>query len=358
MKAIVLCAGQGTRLRPLTHTLTKHLIPVANKPVLFYGLENLVAAHVREIGIVVSPATQAAIRAAVGAGEQFGARITYVEQSEARGLAHAANCARGFVGRQPFLMYLGDTLLPEGFAAIVERFHAPQTNGAIMLAPVDDPRRYGIAELAGDRIVRLVEKPQRPASNLAVAGAYVFDHHIFEAIDRLQPSWRNEYEITDAVQDLIDHGLTVRACTVPGWWKDTGTPADLLEANQVLLQRINADLAGVIDTASRITGLARIEAGAQIVNSQINGPAIIGREARVVNATIGPFVSIGARVEVLNGTVADSIIMEAARLDLNGARVERSVLGRNAALRGHAGAVVSATLADDCQVGVTAAARL
>jgi len=311
----------------------------------------VVAAGLRDIGIIVSPATRDAIAAAVGDGGRFGARVDYMEQAEPRGLAHAAQCARAFVGHEPFLMYLADTILPDGFQHLIETFRSPRTDAAVLVAPVDEPSRFGIAEVAADRIARLVEKPQRPASNLAVAGAYVFDQRIFDAIARLQPSWRNEYEITDAIQDLIDHGLIVRPCMVPGWWKDTGKPADLLAANRVLLDRIEPARLGALDAASVAIGRVRIEAGAHVIASRIEGPAIIGRDARIEHASLGPFASIGNRATVRGGAVRDSIVMASAALELNGALVEHSVLGERVTLRGHAGSVLTVILADDSSIG-------
>jgi glucose-1-phosphate thymidylyltransferase len=310
MKAIVLCAGLGTRLRPLTFSTAKHLIPVANKPVLFFAIESLVAVGAREIGIIVSRESWPIIQNAVDDGSRWGARISYIEQPEPRGLAHACQCAESFVGDEAFIMYLGDNLLPEGMVAPTQRFQKSGANAVVMLKPVDDPSRYGIAELDGERIVRLVEKPKQPKSDLAIVGGYVFDRNIFESIRRIKPSWRNEYEITDAIQDLIDRGLTVVPYIVEGWWKDTGKPEDIIDANRAMLDTLKRDVKGHVDTASRIEGEVVVGAGSEIVGCLIRGPVIIGAEARLMNAKIGPYTSLGDRVHVINSQIDNSVIMD------------------------------------------------
>ncbi len=329
MKAIVLCAGLGTRLRPLTYSVAKHLIPVANKPVLAYGLESIVSAGIREIGIIVNDDTRDAIEAFVGNGEAFGATVVYIEQRNPLGLAHAAKCAREFIGDSPFLMYLGDNLILEGLHGIVDVFRTEKPNAVVMLATVDDPSRYGIAQLENGRIVRVVEKPKIPPSNLAIVGGYLFDHTVFDAIDRLEPSGRGEYEITDAIQGLIDKGLVVRPYVVKGWWKDTGKPEDILEANRIILEGIEADIQGTLDGNSSVSGRVIVGKGTQILGSKIRGPVVIGEGALVENAFIGPFTSIGSRVQIRGSEVEHSVIMEDCVItDIDG-RIDGSLLGKN-----------------------------
>ncbi|MFN8628317.1 MAG: glucose-1-phosphate thymidylyltransferase [Candidatus Binatia bacterium] len=336
MKAIVLCAGLGTRLRPLTFSTAKHLIPVANKPVLFFGIESLVEIGAREIGIIVSKDSRSVIQNAIDDGQRWGAQVSYVEQPQPRGLAHAAQCARAFVGSDPFVMYLGDNLIPEGLTGAAEHFQRSGANAVVMLKAVDDPSQFGIAELDGDRIVRLVEKPKNPPTNLAIVGGYFFDRHIFESIDRIKPSWRNEFEITDAIQDLIDRGLTVAPYVVTGWWKDAGKPTDILEANQVMLQKIATAIHGKVDGASIIEGAVSIGPDAEITGSKIVGPTIIGAEARIIDAEIGPFASIGDRVRIISSRVADSVVMDDTVIQHVQQPVVRSLLGRRVQLTGKA----------------------
>lgn len=330
MKAIVLCAGLGTRLRPLTFSTAKHLIPVANKPVLYFGIESLVAVGAREIGIIVSKESRKIIQNAVDDGERWGAQVTYIEQLEPRGLAHAAQCTESFIGTEPFVMYLGDNLIPEGLHGPTELFRSSGANAVVMLKAVDDPSQFGIAEIENERIVRLVEKPKQPRSNLAIVGGYFFDHHIFESIRRIKPSWRNEYEITDAIQDLIDRGLKVVPYVMQGWWKDAGKPPDIIEANRAVLQTISGRIAGTVDTESTLDGTVSIGPDTEIIASHIRGPVIIGAEARIVNAQIGPFTSLGDRVHVINSRIEDSVVMEDSvirdlRLPLIGSLIGRKV---------------------------------
>ena len=310
MKAIVLCAGLGTRLRPLTFSTAKHLIPVANKPVLFYGIESLVAVGAQRIGMIVSRESRSIIQNAVDDGQRWGAEVTYIEQPEPRGLAHAAQCAESFIGGEPFIMYLGDNLLPEGMTGAVERFQSTGADAVVMLKSVDDPSSFGIAEVEGDRICRLVEKPKQPRSDLAIVGGYVFGPQIFASIHRIKPSWRNEYEITDAIQDLIDRGLTVVPYIVAGWWKDAGKPADILEANRVMLERLTPSAAGTVDGTSTIEGPVEIGPRSEIIGSHVRGPVVIGADARIVDAYVGPFTSIGDRVHVIGSRIEDSVVME------------------------------------------------
>jgi glucose-1-phosphate thymidylyltransferase len=337
MKAILLCAGLGTRLRPLTFSTAKHLIPVANKPVLFFGIESLVEVGAQDIGIIVSKESRSVIQNAVDDGQRWGARVTYIEQPQPRGLAHAAQCARPFVGTDPFVMYLGDNLIPEGLSAAAEQFQRSGANAVVMLKAVDDPSQFGIAQLEGDRIVRLIEKPKNPPSNLAIVGGYFFDHHIFESIERIKPSWRNEYEITDAIQDLIDRGLKVAPYIVTGWWKDAGKPDDILDANRAMLQKLATAIHGKVDSSSTIEGAVCIGRDTEISGSRITGPVIIGEEARIINAQIGPFASIGDRVHITGSRVEDSVVMDDCVIRDVRQPVVRSLLGRRVQLSGKTG---------------------
>ena len=254
LKGLILSGGAGTRLRPITHTSAKQLVPVANKPVLFYGIEALVEAGIEEIGIIIAPETGDEIQEAAGDGSQFGARITYILQDEPAGLAHAVLTAREFLGEAPFVMYLGDNLLADGLGGLVDTFRAEEPDALILLTPVSEPESYGVAELEGERIVRLVEKPKDPPSNLALVGVYLFSPAIFAAAEALEPSWRGELEITEAIQKLIDDGSPVRSEVVTGWWKDTGQLADMLEANRLVLEEVEVSLEGEIDEDSRVEG--------------------------------------------------------------------------------------------------------
>ena len=327
MKGLILSGGKGTRLRPLTYTSAKQLVPVANKPVLFYGIEALVAAGITDIGIVVGD-THAEIRAAVGDGAKFGARVTYIEQDAPRGLAHAVLISEPFIGTDSFVMYLGDNLLNRGIVEFVEQFVKEKPAAQILLTPVPDPQMFGVAELNGGKVVRLIEKPKEPKTNLALVGVYMFGPEIFASAKRIKPSFRNELEITDAIQDLIDRGLQVNPHLVDGWWKDTGKLEDMLEANRLILETLTPRVDGRVDDASRIDGTVVIEAGAVVENSVIRGPAIIGPGARIRNAYIGPFTSIGKDVEIHHSEVEHSIVLEGSLIHDLDVRVADSLIGR------------------------------
>jgi glucose-1-phosphate thymidylyltransferase len=329
MKGLILSGGKGTRLRPITYTRAKQLVPVANKPVLFYGLEALVAAGIRDIGIVVGD-THAEIREAVGDGSRWGARVTYIEQDAPRGLAHAVLISEPFIGRDPFVMYLGDNLLNRGIDRFVEEFEREKPAAQILLTRVPDPQMFGVAELDNGRVVRLVEKPKEPKSDLALVGVYMFSSAVFESVKRIKPSFRNELEITDAIQDLIDRGLPVRPHLVQGWWKDTGKLEDMLEANRLILDTLERRIDCPIDADSRIEGKVVIEAGAVVERSVIRGPAVIGARAKIIHAYVGPFTSIGQGAEIRDSEIEHSIVLEGSVIsDLNN-RVEDSLIGRNA----------------------------
>ena len=332
LKGLILSGGAGTRLRPITHTSAKQLVPVANKPVLFYGIEALVEAGVTEIGIIIAPETGDEIRAAAGDGSQFGAEITYIVQDKPAGLAHAVLTAEDFIGSSPFVMYLGDNLLADGLRGLVATFRESEPDALILLTPVEDPSSYGVAELDGDQVVRLVEKPKDPPSNLALVGVYLFGPPIFEACHALEPSWRGEYEITEAIQALIEDGHKVQSEVVSGWWKDTGQLADMLEANRLVLEEIETRLDGEIDADTKIEGRVVVEAGAKISGSVVRGPAVIGAGARIEGAYVGPYTSIGADVRICRSEIEHSIVLSGSVVEDLGTRMEASLLGRNVKL--------------------------
>ena len=325
---MILSGGKGTRLRPLTYTSAKQLVPVANKPVLFYGIEAIAAAGIREIGIVVGD-TQAEIRAAVGDGSRWGVRVEYIEQDAPRGLAHAVKISQPFIGDDAFVMYLGDNLLNKGITHFVEQFDREKPAAQILLARVPDPQMFGVAQLQNGRVVRLVEKPKEPIGDLALVGVYMFGPQVFESVNRIRPSFRNELEITDAIQDLIDRGLAVHPHIVDGWWKDTGKLEDMLEANRLILDTLERRVEGTIDAHSRVEGKVVIEPGAVIERSVIRGPAIIGRDARIVHAYVGPFTSIMNDVEIKDSEIEHSIVLEGSSVRDLANRVIDSLIGRN-----------------------------
>jgi glucose-1-phosphate thymidylyltransferase len=328
MKGLILSGGRGTRLRPLTYTSAKQLVPVANKPVLFYGIESLAAAGIRDIGMVVGD-TQSEIRAAVGDGSAWGVRITYIEQDAPRGLAHAVLISERFIDNQPFVMYLGDNLLNKGINRFVEEFTRERPAAQILLARVPDPQMFGVAELAEGRVIRLVEKPQEPLSDLALVGVYMFSPAVFDAVKSIKPSFRNELEITDAIQTLIDRGLEVRPHIVDGWWKDTGKLEDMLEANRLILDTLDRRIEGSVDAASRVEGKVVVEEGAVIEDSVVRGPVIIGARARIVRAYFGPFTSIMNDAEVRESEIEHSIVLEGSSINNLAARIEDSLIGKN-----------------------------
>ncbi|HVL33521.1 MAG TPA: glucose-1-phosphate thymidylyltransferase [Actinomycetota bacterium] len=328
MKGLILSGGKGTRLRPLTYTSAKQLVPVANKPVLFYGIEAIANAGIREIGIVVGD-TQAEIRAAVGDGSRWGVRVEYIEQDAPRGLAHAVKISEPFIGRDPFVMYLGDNLLNKGINRFVEEFQRERPAAQILLTRVPDPQMFGVAELRDGQVVRLVEKPKDYIGDLALVGVYMFGPEVFESVNKIKPSFRNELEITDAIQDLIDRGLAVRPHIVDGWWKDTGKLEDMLEANRLILETFEQRIEGSVDAESRVEGKVVIEAGAVVKQSVIRGPAIIGRGAKITHAYVGPFTAIMNDVEIQDTEIEHSIVLEGSCLRDLANRVTDSLIGRN-----------------------------
>lgn len=332
MKGLILSGGKGTRLYPLTYTRAKQLIPVANKPVLFRVIEAIRDAGIREIGIVIGD-TGPEIREAVGDGSQFGdVAITYIPQEAPLGLAHAVKIAQGFLGNDRFVMFLGDNVIEGGISPLIRDFAGhDEWNSQVVLTAVEHPEQYGVAELDTDgRIKRLVEKPKEPPSNLALVGIYMFDHHIFEATDAIEPSFRGELEITDAIQWLIDHGYTVYPHVHRGWWIDTGRPNDMLTANSLVLDELKPVIEGFVDRDSEVDSRVTIEQGAEVINSVVRGPAIVGRNSRIVNSYVGPFTSIYHDVLVENSEVENSIILEHSAVRDIPARIQDSLIGRYA----------------------------
>lgn len=327
MKGLILSGGKGTRLRPLTFTQAKQLVPVANKPVLFYGIEALREAGIEEIGIVVGD-TKDEISEAVGDGSQFGVRISYIEQETPLGLAHAVKISENFLGKESFVMYLGDNILKSGIKSLVEEFKEKKPNSLILLTEVPNPQIFGVAELEKGKVVRLVEKPKEPKSNLALVGVYMFDSYIFEAVKAIKPSWRDELEITDAIQYLVEHGYEVHPHLVTGWWKDTGKIEDILEANRLILEGINGMIDGDVDEASRINGEVILEKGAIVQNSIIRGPAIIGTETEIIDSYIGPFTSIQGKCKIVQTEIEHSIVLEGSDIRDVGSRIDESLIGR------------------------------
>jgi len=328
MKGLILSGGKGTRLRPITYTSAKQLVPVANRPVLFRVLDAVTEAGITDIGIVVGD-TAEEIKAAVGDGSRWGARITYIRQEAPLGLAHAVKIAEDFLGRDRFVMFLGDNVIEGGIAPLVEQFAASDWNAQIVLKRVEDPRQFGVAELRDGRVVRLVEKPKEPPSDLALVGIYMFDHHIFEAVKAIKPSWRGELEITDAIQYLIDKGYKVYPYIHEGWWIDTGKMEDMLEANRLILETIEPRIEGTVDAESKVNGKVVIEKDAEIIRSTVRGPAIIGERTRVINAYIGPYTSIYHDCLIADCEIEHSILMENCKVVDIHHRIEDSLIGRN-----------------------------
>jgi glucose-1-phosphate thymidylyltransferase len=331
VKGLILSGGKGSRLYPLTYTRAKQLVPVANKPVLFRVIETLRDAGIEDIGIVIGH-TGPEIRDAVGGGRQFGVRVTYIEQDEPLGLAHAVLISRDFLGDERFVMFLGDNVIEGGIGNLIRDFRDRHYNAQVVLTPTETPEAYGIAELSDEperRIVRLVEKPRNPPSNLALVGIYMFDHHIHEAVRRIAPSWRGELEITDAIQWLIEQGYDVHPYVHRGWWIDTGKQSDMLAANAKVLEELQHTISGYVDRDSTVDERVTVQEGAEIVNSVVRGPAIIGRNVRLVNAYIGPFTSIYHDCVIEQAEIEQSIVLENARITDIPYRIADSLIGRD-----------------------------
>jgi glucose-1-phosphate thymidylyltransferase len=328
LKGLILSGGRGTRLRPITYTSAKQLVPVANKPVLFYGIEAMARAGIDEVGIIIAPETGGEVRAATGDGSQFGVRITYIIQDEPLGLAHAVLTAEQFLDGAPFVMYLGDNLLQGGIDDLVAAFRSNQPDALILLTQVADPENYGVAELEGESVVRLREKPVQPKTDLALVGVYMFTSCVHDAARAIEPSARGELEITDAIQHLVDSQRRVEPHIVRGWWKDTGRLEDMLAANRLVLDTIERRIDGeLID--SQVDGRVVIEAGARLERSSVRGPAIIGAGARLTDCYVGPYTAVGEGCTIDHSEVEHSILLAGCSVrDLN-VRMESSLLGRN-----------------------------
>ncbi len=328
MKALIASGGRGTRLRPITHTQNKHLIPIANKPILYYAIEAAVHAGIREIGIVHN-ADSREVPDYIGDGSKWGVKITYIPQEVPGGLAQVVQLAEKFIGGDKFIFYLGDNMLVGGVKRFVEEFERSGCNCFLTLAKVKDPERFGVPEIQDGKIIRVDEKPKEPKSSYAVAGIYLYDHHIFEAVKSLKPSERGELEISDAHTFLIEHGFKVGYTEITGWWKDTGKPTDLLEANRLILDNIDPHVDGYVDEQSDVAGRVVIEKGSRIINSKIRGPVIIGKECIIEDSYIGPFTSIGDRTEMQNSEIEYSIVLRDCKILSVGIRIEGSILGND-----------------------------
>ncbi|KOG86543.1 glucose-1-phosphate thymidylyltransferase [Streptomyces varsoviensis] len=354
MKALVLSGGTGSRLRPITHTAAKQLVPVANKPVLFYGIESLVAAGITDIGIVVGD-TEAEIRAAVGDGSRFGARVSYLPQARPLGLAHAVLIARDWLGDDDFVMYLGDNFVVGGITELVEEFRATRPDARILLTKVDDPSAFGVAELDPDgAVLRLEEKPSAPRSDLALVGVYLFTSAVHEAVRSITPSARGELEITDAIQWLVEDGRSVCSTVISGYWKDTGNVTDMLEVNRTVLEAMPPAVLGTVDADSELVGRVRVEEGASVVRSRIVGPAVIGAGSVVRDSYIGPSTSVADGCLISDSEVEFSIVLDGSRIEGVG-RIEGSLIGRTVRVTGAARAPRAhrLVLGDHSQVQIT-----
>jgi len=329
MKGLILSGGKGTRLYPLTYTSAKQLIPIANRPVLVRVIEAIRDAGISEIGLVVGD-TAPEIERVVKQGTQWGVNITYIRQESPLGLAHAVKISQDFLGDERFVMFLGDNVIQGGISPLIGKFAESGYNAQVVLTRVDQPQQYGVAELGADnRIIKLVEKPKDPPSDLALVGIYMFDPHIFEAVNSIAPSWRGELEITDAIQWLIEHQYNVHPYIHTGWWIDTGRPGDMLTANSLALEELTPVIEGYVDRESEVDSRVTVERGAEIINSVVRGPAIIGQDTRLVNAYVGPFTSIYHHCLIENAEISRSIVLEYSQIRNIGHRIEDSLIGRH-----------------------------
>ena len=353
MKGLILSGGKGSRLRPFTYTSAKQLVPIANKPVLFYTIEQLVECGITDIAIVVGD-TADQIRAAVGDGSAFGASVEYIQQDAPLGIAHAVKIARDYMGETPFVLYLGDNFLLGGVKSFVDRFRENGANCQILLHPVKNPQAFGIAEFVDGRVTRIVEKPVSPPSNLAVIGVYMFDQHVFEAVERIKPSARGELEITDTIQYFIDKGLDVQAELLDRYWIDTGKMDDILEANRMVLQSLAPRNRGQVDERTRVYEPVILEKGANVVNSVLRGPLVIGEETEIIDSYVGPFTTIDHHCRLKGVRVEGSIILESTSIEDIHWPIDRSLIGRHVKLRGGqaVGGSYSLTLGDHSEIGM------
>lgn len=328
MKALITAGGHGTRLRPITHTQNKHLIPIANKPILNYALEYVRDAGIKDVGIITNR-EGSEVKEVYGNGNDLGLNITYIPQEKPSGLADCVKIAQPFIGDQPFVFYLGDNIIVGGIKRFIEEFEKGNANCHLVLAKVNDPERFGVPEIKGGQIVRVEEKPGHPKSDFAVTGIYIYDKHIFEAVNSISPSARGEFEISDAHQYLINKGYKITFSEITGWWKDTGKPADLLEANRLVLDNIESDVKGKVDRNSNISGRVIIGRSAEITNSNVRGPAIIGAGTKVVNSYIGPYTSIDKNCEIVNSELEYSIVLDNCLIQNQSIRIEASLFGKD-----------------------------
>jgi glucose-1-phosphate thymidylyltransferase len=354
LKGLILSGGKGTRLFPLTYTSAKQLIPVANKPVLFRVIESIRDAGINDIAIVVGD-TAEQVKDAVGRGGRWGVNITYIYQEEPLGLAHAVKISAGFLGDDRFVMFLGDNVIQGGISKLIAEFADSDWNSQIVLTRVEHPEQYGVAELDDEgHVCRLIEKPKNPPSDLALVGIYMFDQHIHQAVNAIQPSWRGELEITDSIQWLIEHGHRVHPYIHRGWWIDTGAPDAMLEANDLVLEEIDYRIDGYVDRDSTVGRRVRVQQGAEIINSIVRGPTIIGEDTRIVNSYIGPFTSIYHHVTVEDSEVEHSMVLEYSVIRGIRARIQDSLIGRYATIESSPIKPKShkLTLGDHSQVGI------
>ena len=353
MKALILAGGKGTRLRPITFSMAKQLVPVANKPVIEFGIEAIASAGITEFGVIVGD-THEEVRKALGDGSRWGIKIDFIEQSAPLGLAHAVKTAREYLGDDDFIMYLGDNLIKSSVADLVAEFNRHKPAATILLTPVPNPSEFGVAEMDGDRVTRLEEKPSAPRSNLALVGVYLFDRRIHDVIETLRPSKRGELEITDAIQSLIDRGMTVRSHIIEGWWKDTGTVEAMLEANRLILEDVVARNCGDVDADSRVEGRVSIGKGSKILKSTVRGPAVIGDDCVIEDSYIGPFTSVDSRSKIRSTEIENSIVLADCCLDGVSARIEGSLIGRGASVSksGHMPRSVRLVLGDSSSVSI------
>jgi glucose-1-phosphate thymidylyltransferase len=333
LKALILSGGKGTRLRPLTHTTAKQLIPVANKPIIHYVVDSVARSGIKDIGVIIAPETGEDVKEIIGDGNLWNVDVTYIQQESPLGLAHAVKTAREFLGDSPFLMYLGDNLIGMEIKGFLDEFRNEDIDASILLKGVHEPQRFGVAEVNGSgEVVRLVEKPKDPPSNLALVGVYAFSTVIHEAIDSIKPSWRGELEITDAIQELIGMGRKVKSHVLDSWWLDTGKKDDMLEANRVVLdEMIHTDIKGKVAAGSKVIGRVYVEEGSYIENSTVRGPAVIGRDTVLRNAFIGPYTSIGNDCRVEDTSLEFCVILDGSHI-IGIERLEESLVGKKSVI--------------------------